>query len=149
MYHSHIHEYVKCTCYVHTYITQNIGISKFEKHVTTSQFRYETFYYLLSLEVFRHKEREKGTIFLFWLFYLPPPHLVRHLPKASTSKGKPTVFFRGRSQLHWLFQNLPKSSARFRCVTSPALCNPVSHLWLLWQLWVTRPLFAHAREHLR
>ena len=39
LYHSLIWPCVKWTYNVHIYITQNIGISKFEKHVTTSQFR--------------------------------------------------------------------------------------------------------------
>ena len=48
----------------------------------------QTFLLPLSLKVFRHKE--KGTIFLFWLFHLPPPPLTRvapwlfHLPSTNT-----------------------------------------------------------------
>ena len=46
LYHSHIHEYSKCTWDVH-YI-YNIEHRNLETHVTTSQLRYEIFYYLLS-----------------------------------------------------------------------------------------------------
>ena len=42
---------VKWIYNVHIYITQNIGISKLEKYVTTSLFRYETLYYLWVKEV--------------------------------------------------------------------------------------------------
>ena len=60
---------------------ENIGISKFEKYVTISQFRYETLL-PLSLKVFRHKEREAQSI----LAFSSAPHFVQHLPKASVSK---------------------------------------------------------------
>ena len=77
----------------------------------------------LSLKVFRHKER--GTIFLYRLFHLPfPPTRVAPATKVSASKRKPTVFPEaGLISTHWLFQNLPKSSARFRCVTSFVLAS--------------------------
>ena len=48
---------------VYKYITQNIRISKHEKHLTTSQFRYETFYYVLSLKVLPHKGREAQSFY--------------------------------------------------------------------------------------
>ena len=44
LYYSQIGLCVKWTYNVHIYIY--IEISKFEKHETTSLFRYETFYYL-------------------------------------------------------------------------------------------------------
>ena len=89
---------------------------------------------------FWHKER--GTIFLYWLFHLHPPSRVAPTTKVSTSKRKSTVSFGVQFSIHLLFQNLPKSSACFRCMTSLTLCNPVSHLRLLWHLWVTRLLWA-------
>ena len=79
----------------------------------------------LSLKVLRHKER--GTIFLFWLFHLNTcgtRYKGLH-EQAKTNRLPPRQV---TSPLVWLFQNLPKSSARFRCVTSFALFNPVSHL---------------------
>ena len=91
-----------------------------------------TFLLPLSLKVLRHKER--GTIFLFWLFHLPSnTRGTRH--KGLHEQAKVNCFVRCPVLNYWLFQNLPKSSARFRCVTSLALCSPVSHLGLLWHLW--------------
>ena len=78
----------------------------------------------LSLKVLRHKEREAQS-FYSGFFICPPPHLVRHLPKASASKRKSTLLVRCPvlNSTNFL-QILPKSSALFRCVTSPALRNP-------------------------
>ena len=78
---------------------------------------------------------ERGTIFLCRLFHLPTP---------SASKRKPTVLVWSLVSTPLTFFKFQKSFARFRCVTSFALCNPVSHLGLLWHLWLTRPLRARA-----
>ena len=79
----------------------------------------------LSLKVLRHKER--STIFLNWLFHLPSPtNMCRTRYKCLREQAKTDRLPRGRSHLNstnWLFQNLPKSSARFRCVTSFALVS--------------------------
>ena len=106
----------------------------------------------MSLKVLRHKERD--TIFLYRLFHLPPPPntcVTSHKglrEQAKTNRLPPrqvsSQLFRCLVSTNWLFQNLPKSPARFRCLTSFALCNPVSHLGLLWHLWVTHPLCARA-----
>ena len=132
---------------LHTYIEhRNLEIRK-----TRNDFSVQVRIVLvpLSLKVLRHKER--GTIFLFWLYLLIPQH-VWHPPRRSpwASESQPSspeaglISTRCLVSTNWLFQNLPKSSARFRCVTSLALCNPVSDLGLLWYLWVTRPLCACA-----
>ena len=108
--------------YIYIYI-HNIGISKHEKHLrllSSGTKLYITFEFKGSSTL-----GERYTFFLFWLFHLPAPHLVRRLPKASASKRKSTVFSRGRSQLYSLtFSNLPKTSARFWCMTSFALPFP-------------------------
>ena len=52
LYHSHIHEYAKCTWDVHYIYNIEHRVSKLEKHVTTSQFRYKPFYYLWVLRFF-------------------------------------------------------------------------------------------------
>ena len=104
----------------------------------------------LSLKVLRHKEKEAQS-FYSGIFICPHPTRVAPATKVSASKRKPTVFSRGRSYLYstnWLFQNLPKSSTRFRSVTSPALCNPRFPSGLLWRLWMSRLLCARVREHL-
>ena len=116
-------------CSLHIYIEHRI--SKLEKRVTTSLFRYETFYYLW-VKGFDERKRHSLSILAFSSSLSPNT-------KVSASKRKPTVLFGVQFSTHWLFQNLPKSSLRFRCVTSLALCNPISHLGLLWHLWMTRP----------
>ena len=84
----------------------------------------------LSLKVFRHKEREAQSFYSGFFICLPPTRVAPATMAtglAPASKRKPTVFSRGRSQLYSanFLQILPKSSALFRCVTSPALHNPV------------------------
>ena len=98
----------------------------------------------LSLKVFRHRKR--GTIFLFWLFHLPHPISCDTCPRPPrASESQPSSPEAGLISTNWLFQNLPKSSACFRCVRSFALASPVSHLRLLWHLWVTRLLRLRTR----
>ena len=53
----------------------------------------------------------------------PPLTRVAPATKISASKRKSTVLFGVQFSTNWLFQNLPKSSARFRCVTSFALAS--------------------------
>ena len=88
----------------------------------------------LSLKVLQHKERETHSFYSSF-FIRPPPNLVRHLPKASASKS--TLLIRCPVSTLLTFFKFRKSSARFWCVTSFALASPVSHLGLLWHLWVT------------
>ena len=66
---------------------------------------------------------ERGAIFLSWLFHQHPPTRVALATKVSASKRKSTASFSVQFSTHWLFQNLPKSSARFRCVMSFALAS--------------------------
>ena len=104
---------------------------------------------LLSLKVLRHKEREAHS-FYSGFFICPPPHThthVWHPPQRSprASENQPSFPEAGLISTHWLFQNLSKSSARFRCVTSFALASLRFPSGLLWHLWVTRPLFPRAR----
>ena len=140
---------------LHIYIEhRNLEIRK-----TRSDFSVQgrNFLLPLSLKVLRHKERD--TIFLYWLFYLPPPPLntcgTRHnglREQVKTNRLPPrqvsSLLIRCLVSTNWLFQNLQKSSARFQCVTSLALCNPASNLGLLYHPWVTCPLCARARKHL-
>ena len=112
----------------------------------------------LSLKVLRHKEREAQSFYsgFFICTHPPPPNMcgTRHKGLREQAKTNCLPPRQVSSQLvrclvstNWLFQNLPKSSARFRCVTSFALCNPVSHLGLLWHLWVICLLCARAWTH--
>ena len=97
----------------------------------------------LSLKVLRHKEGDTHSFYSG--FFICPPHLVRHLPRASASKWKSTLFVRCPVLNSTDFFKIPKSSARFQCMTSFALPSPISHLGLLWHLWVTCPLHPRAR----
>ena len=96
----------------------------------------------LSLKVFRHKEKKAQSFYPG--FFICLLHLVRHLPKASASERKSTLLVRCLVSTLLTFFKFPKSSVRFRCVTSFALASPVSQLGLLWHLWVTRPLRSRA-----
>ena len=112
-----------CETYMECPLRQNI------KHLTTSLFRYESFHYLLSLKVLRHKERHNLSILAF--SSAPHPKHVWHLPQRSprASENQPSSPEAGLISTNWLFQNLPKSSVLFRCVTSPALRNPASNVY--------------------
>ena len=98
----------------------------------------------LSLKVLQHKERDTHSFYSG--FFICP-----HSPSRATPAqgfGEPAKVDPSRSvsssQFNSDFFKIPKSSARFRCVTSFALACPVSYLRLLWHLWLTRPLCARA-----
>ena len=146
--------------YIHIYIESRNTKNTYEFLVQVRNFLLP-----LSLKVLRHKERDtQYTFFLFWLFHLPPPpsRATPPLPPSSPpSRATPAQGLREQAKANRLlprqdstpltdFFKIPqKSSARFRCATSFALPSPFSHLGLLWNFWVTRPLRACAREHLR
>ena len=93
LYHSHIHEYTKYTWDVHIYIYieyRNLEIRKIRNNFSV---QVGNVLLPLSLKVLRHKEREMHILFIL-AFSSAPPHLVRHLPKASASKRKSTLLVR-------------------------------------------------------
>ena len=131
MYHSHE------KCYVwngHSIPMWNIHIYNIEhrnletrKTLTTFFGQVRNFLLPFILKVLRHKERDTHSFYSG--FFICTPHLVRHVPKASASKWKSTVFSRGRSQtLLTDFFKILKSSMRFQCVMSFTFASPVSHL---------------------
>ena len=84
---------------------------------------------------------ERYTFFIFWLFHLPTPHLVRHLPKASANKRKSTVFSRGRTQLNSYLFKIPKL-LRARSSDVWRHSHPLVNLsigFLFWHLWTIHP----------
>ena len=91
----------------------------------------------LSLKDFWHKEREAQSFYSGFFICTPiscdtcprPPWASENQLSHSVSSLNSLTFFK-----------FPKCSTCFRCMTSPALCNPVSHLGLLWHLWVICPL---------
>ena len=94
----------------------------------------------LSLKVFRHKER--GTIFLWWLFHLSPitcggpaTRPLAWLWRATESQ--PSSSEPG-TQLNWLFQN-PLNPPCMLPVHD-VIHVPKSYLaFLFWHLWMTHP----------
>ena len=116
---------VKRTSNVHK---DKTGISKFEKHLRLLCSGTKLFLLPLSLKVLRHKERGAQS-FYSGFFICPPPTRVAPATKVSASKRKPTVLLsRQVSSQLFNFLQIPKILTRFRCVTSFALCNPVSYL---------------------
>ena len=103
LYHSQIRLCVKWTYNVHIYIYiyniehRNLEIQKPRNDISV---QVRNLLLPLSLKVLRHKDRDTHSFYS--AFSSAPPHLVQHLPKASASKRKPTVFFRGRTQLYEL-----------------------------------------------
>ena len=95
----------------------------------------------LSLKVLRHKEREAQSFYSGFFICTPPIMCgTRHKGLREQAKTNRLPPRQASSQLYWLFQNLPKSSARSRYVTSFALATLRFPSGLLWHLWVTRPL---------
>ena len=78
------------------------------------------------------------------------PYLVLHPWRANSSRlsepQKSKLLVRRLASTLWLSSKSPKSPARFRCVTSPALCHPFHHLRLLWHL--MSALLPRTRYHL-
>ena len=114
MYHSNIRGYAKCTWDIH-YI-YNIENRNLEIRKTRDDFFVQVRNLLLplSLKVFRG-ERHNLSILAF---------SYATATKVSASKRKQAVFPEaGLISTPWLFKNLPKSSARFWCVTSFSLAT--------------------------
>ena len=133
MYLSYIHTRIDC-CHTHT-------------HTHTYIYNYVCMYVCMyGMYVCDNSKKGKWGeryTFVSILAFSSAPHLVRHLPNAYASKRKPTVFFRGRTSLTFSkSQNPPRASGAW-CHSHPP--SPISHLGLLWHLWVTRPAPARAR----
>ena len=93
-------------CNVHgTFITYNIGISKNEKHLTTSLFRYETFYYLWVWRFFDiRREIHILSVLAFWSS--PTQHVRTRSRPPRASESQPSSSEAGLTT-NWLFQNPP------------------------------------------
>ena len=78
----------------------------------------------LSLKVLRHKGR-RAQCFYSGFSSAPPPNTcgTRHKGLHEQAKTNRLPHEPGLISTPWLFQNLPKSSARFGCVTSFALSS--------------------------
>ena len=112
-------------CSYHIYIEhKNLEIRKTRKDFSV---KVRNFLLPLSLKVLRHKERYTYS-FYSGFFICPHPYLVQYLPKATSSKRKSTLLVRCTVLNSTDFFKIPKSSARFGCVTSFAPASPVSYL---------------------
>ena len=80
----------------------------------------------LSLKVFRHKKREAQSFYSG--FFICPPLISCDCAQCFREQAKVNRLIRSLVSTLLTFFKFPKSSARFRCVTSFALCSPVSHL---------------------
>ena len=102
----------------------------------------------LSLKVLRHKKRDTHSFYSGFYICLPP-HLVRRLPKASASKRKSTLLVRYPvlNSTNFL-DKIPQILRALPVRDVIRTCQPHFPSGLLWHLWVTRPLRAHARQHL-
>ena len=91
----------------------------------------------LSLKVFWHKER--GTIFLCWLFHLPTSHQhVWHPPQGHCELAKVTLLPRTARLNSLTFVKSPKIlRACFRCMRAFILKSYLG--FLFWHLWMTHP----------
>ena len=98
-----------------------------ETRKTRNDFSVQVLNFLLplNLKVFRLKEREAQSFYSGFFICTPLQH-VWHPPQRSprANENQPSSPEAGLISTNWLFQNLPKSSALFRCVTSFALASP-------------------------
>ena len=122
--HSHIHEYAKRTYNVHIYIYK-IEHRNLETRKTHNDFSVQVRNFLvpLSLKVLRHKEREAQS-FYSGFFISPPPISCGTRHKGLCEQAKVERLLPRQVSTLQTFFKFPKSSARFRCVTSFALASP-------------------------
>ena len=131
---------------VHNSYIDNIGIPKHTKNNWRLLSSGTKLFITFDLKTFfRHKERERHILSML-TFPSPPPHHhhhhVRHPPQGLGELRKSTFFFRGKNSTDFfLFPKILR--ARFRCMTSFTSRGQVFYLgFLLWHLWMTRPLRA-------
>ena len=138
--HIHIHEYghVRNRWNGHQiFITiehRNPGI---RKHVTTSCSGTKSFY---QLWVKGFDTRRRDTIFYAVLFIWPPTRAApigrTFASRLRAPKVDPSRF---ASSTQLSFQIITQTSARFRCVTSPAPCHRVSSRTIMTSEWYLHP----------
>ena len=93
-----------------------------QKYITTSQFRYKTFLLPLSLKVLCHKERKAQSFYSG--FFICAPNMCGTRHKGLHEQEKANRLLPKQVSTLLTFFKFPKSSARFRCVTSFALASP-------------------------
>ena len=96
----------------------------------------------LILKVFRHKKREAQSFYSGFFIWHPPQSLRKQAKANSLLPRQVSTLL---TDFLKISQNAPRASDAWHHSHSLA---SVSHLGLLWHLWVTRPLCVCAREHL-
>ena len=136
-----------------TYIHRTSG-SQNTKNTYDSSVQVRSFLLPLSLKVFRHNERERHSLSILAFSSAPPPHLVRHLPKASASKRKSNLLVRYlvstlRTDFFKISENPPHASGAWRHSHLLAPFPITGYCDICeWHVCSARA-HAHAREHLR
>ena len=149
LHHSHIHEYAKCIWDV--YNIYHIEHRNLEIRKTRNDFfvQIRNFLLLLSLKVFRPKEREVQS-FYSGFFISPHPNTcgTRHKDlreQAKTNRLPPRQVLSQLTDFFKISQNPPRASGAWGSFLLASFRFPSG---LLWHLWVTRPLHLRVREHL-
>ena len=137
--------------YIYIYIYIYMEHRNLEIRKTRNDFSVQVHIFFLlplCLKVFRHKERERETHNLSILAFSSPPPTRATPAQDLHEQAKVNCLVQCLVSTRLTFFKFPKPSVCFRCVTSFELGSLVSHLGLLWHLWVTRLLRTRAREHL-
>ena len=125
-----------------------------EIHKTRNDFfvQVRNFLLPLRLRVLRHKERKVQSFYSGFFICTPHPHPntcgTRHKglrEQANANRLPPRLVSSQLTDFFKISQNPPCASGAWHHSHSLA---SVSHLGLLWHLWVTRPLCASAWDHL-
>ena len=138
--------------YIRMFITYIHRTSRNTKNSYDFLVQVRNFLLPLSLKVLRNKERDTHSFYSGFSICSPPsraaPVARKFVSPQRALKVDPSRSVSPSPLNKLTFSKSPKSSTRFRCVTSPALFNPVSHLGYCdiseWHV-----PSARAREHLR
>ena len=128
--------------------THNIRMCEIDiknpKYTTiTKLVQVQNFIHLFELNVIRHEERERHTIFLCWLL-LHLPQTTSGTPSANYWSGlggrrKSTFPFGRKNSTNWLFSNSPNPQCFREWRHSPQLVSFPIWEFLFWHLWMTHP----------
>ena len=106
-----------CPVFTRVKIKSRFGICRHNRNpetrktLTTSQYRYKTFYYLWVKRFFNIRREAQS----FYAGFSICPHHVRHLPQGHRRAPKVNCLLPRQNSTNWLFSNL---SPHFRCVMS-------------------------------
>ena len=125
----------------------DIGNPKLKRH-SRNWFRYETFYYLFELKVFRNKERERHNLSMLTAFTssaLNPTNARRPLRTNSSGLAQLWISRSEAGTQLTAFSQIPKIlSPRFWCMTSFTPPGLISYLGFYFDIYEWRILPARA-----